>query len=356
MNVPGATPSQLVLALGKDGKGYLLNRNNLGGIAAPVASANLPTAVRGQSAATYRTSQGTYFVFHTESNAVAAYKVTPTNPPTIVSAWTISQTGLGSAFVTSTDGTNNVIVWVAGGGGDGRLHGYNGDTGAVVYAGGGANEMMTGTRKWNTGIVARGRIYYPADNKIYAFNLSTGTPTPTPTATATPTATPTATATATPTATATATPTATATATPTATPTPGQITLTARGYKVHGRQTVDLSWSGATSSNVDVYRNGMRIVTTLNDRFYTDFPVAVAMPPTPIKCATRAPNLFQSSNGEVLTAADNRGGITNRTVDSTVKVSNGHPETLLPPSLMSVSQAVRTPRAGSFPVRLSTGV
>ena len=258
VDVPGATPSQLVLALGKDGKGYLLNRNNLGGIAAPVASANLPTAVRGQSAATYRTGQGTYFAFHTESNAVAAYKVTPTNPPTIVNAWTVSQTGLGSAFVTSTDGTNNVIVWVAGGGGDGRLHGYNGDTGAVVYAGGGANEMMTGTRKWNTGIVARGRIYYPADNKIYAFKLPAGTPTPTPTPTAT--------------ATPTATPTATATATPTATPTPGQIILTARGYKVHGRQTVDLSWTGATSSNVDVYRNGGLIVTTLNDGFYTDSP------------------------------------------------------------------------------------
>src|SRR5438094_2809965 len=171
LNVPGATPSQLALALGKDGMAYLLNRNNLGGISAPVASANLPTAVRGQSAATYRTSQGTYFVFHTESNAVAAYKITPTNPPTIVPAWSMSQSGLGSVFVTSTDGTNNVIVWVAGGGGDGRLHAFNGDTGAVVYAGGGTNEMMTGTRKWNTGIVARGRIYYPADNKIYAFRL-----------------------------------------------------------------------------------------------------------------------------------------------------------------------------------------
>src|SRR4029077_12693491 len=239
VDVPGATPSQLVLALGKDGKGYLLNRNSLGGIGAPVASASLPTAVRGQSAATYHTGQGTYFVFHTESNAVAAYKVNPTSPPTISPAWTVSQTGLGSTFVTSTDSTNNVIVWVAGGGGDGRLYGYNGDTGAVIYAGGGTNELMTGTRKWNTGVVARGRIYYPADNKIYAFNSSTGTPTPTPTATATPTAPPTATATVTPTATATATPTATATATPTATPTPGQITLTARGYKVRGRQAVD---------------------------------------------------------------------------------------------------------------------
>jgi hypothetical protein len=39
---------------------------------------------------------------------------------------------------------------------------------------------------------------------------------------------------------------------------------------VHGRQAVDLSWSGATSSNVDIYRNGAPIVTTLNDGFYTD--------------------------------------------------------------------------------------
>jgi outer membrane protein assembly factor BamB len=180
IDVPGATPSQLVLALGKDGMAYLLNRNNLGGVTTPLASENLPSAVRGQSAATYHTSQGTYFAFHTENGAVAAYKVTATSPPTIVPAWSMSQSGLGSVFVTSTDGTNNAIVWVAGSGGDGRLHAYNGNTGNVIYAGGGANEMMTGTRKWNTGIVARGRIYYPADNKIYAFRLPTGTSSPPP--------------------------------------------------------------------------------------------------------------------------------------------------------------------------------
>jgi len=75
--------------------------------------------------------------------------------------------------VTTTDGTNNVIVWVAGAdsGGDQRLHGYNGDTGAVVYAGGGANELMTNTRKWNTGTVARGRIYFAADNRVYSFRV-----------------------------------------------------------------------------------------------------------------------------------------------------------------------------------------
>jgi outer membrane protein assembly factor BamB len=219
IDVPGATPSQLVLALGKDGNAYLVNRNNLGGITAPVAQANVGGINRGTSAVTYHTSQGAYFGFHNDAGAISAYKVTATNPPTIVSAWSVSQNGRGSPWVTTTDGTNNVIVWVAGVQGDQRLHGYNGDTGAVIYAGGGANELMTGTRQWNTGMVARGRIYFGADNRIYAFRLPTGTPTPTPTATATATATPTSTATPTPTATATATPTATSTPTPTPTTT-----------------------------------------------------------------------------------------------------------------------------------------
>ena len=219
IDVPGATPSQLVLALGKDSNAYLLNRNNLGGIALPVTQANVGGINRGTSAVTYRTSQGTYFAFHNDENTIRAYRITPTNPPTIAFAWSMSQSGRGSPWVTTTDGTNNVIVWVAGVGGDQQLHGYDGDTGAVVYAGGGANELMTGTRQWNTGMVARGRIYFGADNKVYAFSLPAGTPTPTPSATATATATPTTTATASATATFTPTPTVTATATFTPTPT-----------------------------------------------------------------------------------------------------------------------------------------
>src|SRR5947208_4738287 len=90
-----------------------------------------------------------------------------------------------------------MIVWTIGTGGEGdlgdqRLHGYDGDTGAVVYAGGGTNETMAGTHSYSTtGIVASGRIYVAAANKVYAFKLPGGTPTPTPTPTATPTPTPT---------------------------------------------------------------------------------------------------------------------------------------------------------------------
>jgi hypothetical protein len=71
--------------------------------------------------------------------------------------------------------------------GDQRLHGYDGDTGAVVYDGGGANELMAGTHSYSTtGIAARGRIYVAGDSKVYAFTVPGGTPTPTPPATATP--------------------------------------------------------------------------------------------------------------------------------------------------------------------------
>ena len=242
IDVPGATPSQLVLALGKDSNAYLVNRNNLGGITSPVVQANVSGTNRGTSAVTYHTGQGTYFAFHNDAGAIRAYKITATNPPAIVFAWSQNQTGRGSPWVTTTDGTNNTIVWVAGVAGDQRLHGYDGDTGAVIYAGGGANELMTGTRQWNTGIAARGRIYFGADNKVYAFKLPTAVPTPTPTATAT--------------------------ATPTATP--GPLQLRGQGKKVGGINTSRLKWRGATSANIDVYRGGVVIATTPNDGQYDD--------------------------------------------------------------------------------------
>ena len=156
IDVPGATPSQLVLALGKDSNAYLVDRNNLGGITSPVAQANVSGTNRGTSAVTYHTNLGTYFAFHNDAGAIRAYKVTPTNPPAIVFAWSASESGRASPWVTTTDGTNNVIVWATGIGNSQRLHGYDGDTGAVIYSGGGTNEVMNGIRQWNTGIAARG--------------------------------------------------------------------------------------------------------------------------------------------------------------------------------------------------------
>jgi len=51
---------------------------------------------------------------------------------------------------------------------------------------------------------------------------------------------------------------------------PAPISLEAAGYKVKGQHHVDLSWSGATSAQVDIYRNGALRSTTSNDGFHTD--------------------------------------------------------------------------------------
>lgn len=48
------------------------------------------------------------------------------------------------------------------------------------------------------------------------------------------------------------------------------ITLTTRGYKTRGITKVDLTWSGATGTTADVYRNGAKIATPSNTGSYTD--------------------------------------------------------------------------------------
>ena len=48
------------------------------------------------------------------------------------------------------------------------------------------------------------------------------------------------------------------------------ITLSAAKRKVGGIYTVRLTWSGATSTNIDVYRNGVVVATVANTGTYTD--------------------------------------------------------------------------------------
>ncbi len=177
VDVPGATPSHLVVAMGKSGDAYLVNRDTLGGVTTPVATAHVANDRIVNAAVTYPTQQGPLVVFHSEGSLLAAFGISATNPPAIVNNWNVTLAGRGSPFVTSTDGTSNMVVWVVGTepAGDQRLHGYDGNTGNVVYAGGGANELMAGAKRFNTGIAARGRIYVANDNKVYAFNSNADT-------------------------------------------------------------------------------------------------------------------------------------------------------------------------------------
>jgi subtilisin family serine protease len=54
------------------------------------------------------------------------------------------------------------------------------------------------------------------------------------------------------------------------TPPSNDFTLSAFGYKLKGRLSVDLSWVGASTTSVDVFRNGVKIATVPNNGSYTD--------------------------------------------------------------------------------------
>jgi hypothetical protein len=169
--------TSFVVALGKNGKGYLLDPNNLGGQSAGgLFSATVTTDEIITAAAAYTTPQGSYVVFKGRGTNcpgasigdLVAIKVS-SSPPSFITAWCATQNGAGAPIVTTTDGSANTIVWSVGAEGDNRLRGFDGDTGQVVFAGGGPSEAMGNVRRFQTPIVAKGRIFVAADNRIYAF-------------------------------------------------------------------------------------------------------------------------------------------------------------------------------------------
>jgi len=185
IDVPGAMPSRLAAALGKNGVAYLIDRDHLGGVAKGdgthgegVQSKKVANSQIINAAAAYTTKSGTYVVFESNGNGVGcpgrpgnlvALKIGASSPPTIDVAWCANNMGRGSPIATTTDGKSEPIVWTAGAESSNRLHAFNGDTGEVLFAGGGSDDQMTSVQHFQTPIVANGRIIVAADNRLYAF-------------------------------------------------------------------------------------------------------------------------------------------------------------------------------------------
>ncbi|MDA8387494.1 MAG: hypothetical protein M0Z58_02370 [Nitrospiraceae bacterium] len=186
LDLPRSRPSRLIVVLGKDGKIYLLDRDNLGGVGGQVAAARVAASAIIGSGAAYETARGTYVVFSGKGihcppgrsgrsgrsgrmGDLVAVRIVPGAPPSIETAWCARQHGRGSPMVTTTNGHPDVIVWSVGAEGDNRLHGFDGDTGRVVYSGGGRGDFIGRVRRYQTPILAGGRIYIAADGKVVAF-------------------------------------------------------------------------------------------------------------------------------------------------------------------------------------------
>jgi len=165
MEVPGATPSKIVAQLSKDGHLYLLDAANLGGVDGH--KVDFTVAGSGMSIhtapAAYRTAMGSYFVFSTTSNAnmcpggvsgraVVAVKIAAANPPTPSIAWCAPMSSVTTGpIATTTNGTDNAIVWFTSGS---SLVGVDGDTGTQIVSSGNCSSVQ----RWTSPIAVKGRI------------------------------------------------------------------------------------------------------------------------------------------------------------------------------------------------------
>jgi hypothetical protein len=190
-NLPDAGSGQFAVAMGKFGTVHLVDRTNLGGLgkgngvtgegqySAQVTQVSLGSAgaISGNPAV-YTTSSGTYVVLRADgpgacgdagAGDLIALKIAPTNPPSFSVAWCASSQGLGSPMVTTTDGQSDPIVWVVSAQGTNLLLGFDGETGALVYNGGGTT--MSEVLRWTSAIEVNGRFFVGATGQMYAFDI-----------------------------------------------------------------------------------------------------------------------------------------------------------------------------------------
>jgi hypothetical protein len=177
-NMPGATPADLVLAMGKNGDAFLLDAAKLGGIGGELSTISItPGGIAGgmiQAAAVYPTPTGTFAAFRSTQlpemcmsgmGNFAALKVDAGAPPKLSMAWCAEGNGTGSPIVTSTDGMADSVVWYFAGG---KLIGVNGETGQTVFR---EPESVGFIDKYQTPIVAKGRLFVAGTDAVYAYTV-----------------------------------------------------------------------------------------------------------------------------------------------------------------------------------------
>jgi len=199
-------PQALVLALGKDGRAYLLDRSDLGGIGGSLTVEMVSNDPIRTAPAAYPATDGVFVAFQgrgidcpptrstraqssvirflqnikwhrvgrlvgkwlkTEEDELTALKIRPGSPPTVATSWCGRLRGAGSPIVTTTNGHSDPVVWIVGAEGDNQLHGFKGDTGDPLFNG--SADIMHGLHHFQSLIASEDRLYVSADGQIYAF-------------------------------------------------------------------------------------------------------------------------------------------------------------------------------------------
>jgi hypothetical protein len=159
IEMPGATPSKIVVAIAKDGHMYLLDAGNLGGMGGQKVDFTVSNGAMTLLTvpAAYTTAQGVHVVFSVRAGSASC----PAGQP----SGHVMMSVLTAPMVTTTDGHNDAIVWYMS---DGKLNAVDGETGAVVFGGGA--DSCGGVRQWTSPIAVKGRIIVGGDGHLCSWS------------------------------------------------------------------------------------------------------------------------------------------------------------------------------------------
>jgi hypothetical protein len=189
IDTPGTTP--YVVQLGKDGFEYLLDTSKpLGGTISPSLGSLKVMNDEITGGPGWASVGGTTYVVMIGNNAgtggancpggqantnqLVVTKVNPANTTApITMGWCANPHGGGSPIITTSDGTNDAMVWTAGAtirndgvNNDNQLHAWDLATGTAVNT---ASDTFASVRHFTTPIVVHGRIFVAGDTKLYAY-------------------------------------------------------------------------------------------------------------------------------------------------------------------------------------------
>ena len=174
----GGPHSALLLTFAREGKAYLLDRADLGGVDHPLDEQKVAISGIITSPATYRAGHDTMVAFQAhglscpsgfENGGVVALRITGGPQPSMQTAWCAKLLGFQEgAIVTTSDDAADPIVWIVGAEEDDELHGFRGDKGEVVFT----SDPLPGLRHFVTVLAAAGRLYVAGDGRIFAFGLA----------------------------------------------------------------------------------------------------------------------------------------------------------------------------------------
>jgi hypothetical protein len=168
-----------VVQIAKDGHLYILDSKNLGGMGGQ--KVDFVVASEGMSIhtvpAAYKTAMGLHVVFTTDAGAmcptggpsgkVVMSVLIPTgaSPKPTVSWCATLGSPVTAPIATTTDGTNESIVWYMS---SGKLLGVDGDTGANIYT---STDTCSGVRQWTSPIAVKGRIIVGGDTHLCSWTV-----------------------------------------------------------------------------------------------------------------------------------------------------------------------------------------